>query len=706
MDLNAAQQKAVITTEGRIRVAAGAGSGKTRVIAHHYAYLVNKLGIAPGNILCTTFTNKAAKEMSFRIGGLLKTGSANDLVCTVHGFCVRFLRKEIFRIGFPSSFPILDEQDSKLLGKEVMEEVGINRTRKTINNFLKDIAFQKSHQPYVADLFVQTESHEREESEDVLARYAQKQLKLFALDFQDLIYVTLYILQNFSDARAYWCTQLNYILVDEAQDLSSVQWKLMETLASENGNLFVVGDPDQAIYEWRGASPHLFVEFRNDETITLGENYRSTPNILHVANSVICNNKKRLQKELFTHNAEASMVCHYHAKSEEEEACWIVNRIKCCMETAGTKFSDFAILYRAAYLSRRIEQALINEGIKYVVWGGLRFFERREIKDTLAYLRLIDTGDDLSFLRVINTPARGLGKVFVKRIKELAAQDALSYYETLRANIKDPVLDRPGARKFLEMIDECRERVHNMRIDDLSNYVLDKSGLKEDIRNSGDEDRLDNLAELADSIRLYEEIHEGEDISLTTYLQDIALYTNADYRKENETVKLMTIHQAKGLEFPYVFVIGMSEGIFPSYRASRERSEAMEEERRLMYVAITRAEKALFLSESEGFSLSTNSPKYPSRFIREIEKAWLVTEGDIDEELWRGTDSLCQEYKDEEEEQSVFEVGETVKHEVFGDGIVLSVIDSGAKYLVKFEKGKRTLMATHLEKAEEKNQSI
>ena len=682
-------------------MAAGAGSGKTRVIAHHYAYLVNKLGIVPGNILCTTFTNKAAKEMSSRIGGLLKTGATNDFVCTVHGFCVRFLRKEIFRIGFPSSFPILDEQDSKLLGKEVMEELGIDRSKKTINSFLKDIASKKSRLPYVEDLLVRTETRERDEGDDAFARYLQKQLKLFALDFQDLIYVTLYILKNFSNARAYWCAQLNYILVDEAQDLSSIQWELMETLASENGNLFVVGDPDQAIYEWRGASPNLFVDFRNDETITLGENYRSTPNILHVANSVICNNKKRLQKELFTHNTEASMVCHFHAQSEEEEAYWIVNRIKCCMETVETKFSDFAILYRAAYLSRRIEQALINEGIKYVIWGGLRFFERKEIKDTLAYLRLIDAGDDLSFLRVINTPARGLGKVFVTRVKELAARDALSYYETLRVNIKDPVIDRPGARKFLEMIDECRERVHNMRIDDLSDYVLDKSGLKEDIRNSGDEDRLDNLAELADSIKLYEEIHEGEDISLTTYLQDIALYTNADYRKDNETVKLMTIHQAKGLEFPYVFVIGMSEGIFPSYRALRERSGAIEEERRLMYVAITRAEKALFLTESEGFSFSTDSPKYPSRFIREIEEKWLVTEGDISEELWRGTDKLVQEYKDEDEERPVFEVGETVKHEVFGEGIILSVIDSGAKYVVKFERGKRTLMATHLKKDED-----
>lgn len=692
--LNKKQQEAVETTEGRVRIVAGAGSGKTSVLVHRYAYLVNELGIDPNNILCMTFTNKAATEMKNRIGKLTASSNVNDYVCTIHGFCVKFLRKEGYRIGFPKNFSILDEEDGKTLAIQVMDECGINRNEETVKVFLKDIRIGKSISPYISDLWI-GKSENSSSYSDSFYKYVMKQLKSFSLSFIDLINLTIYILENFEEARLYWQDKLNYIMIDEAQDCNADEWNIVETLAANYQNLFIVGDPDQCIYEWRGAAPGFFLEFKADTQIILDENYRSTPNILNVANSLIVHNKMRIEKNLITNLAEGKIVLHYHGKDDKDESNWIAKQIKNLIET-GAKPKDFAILYRASYLSRSIEQALVEKNLKYTMWGGVRFFERKEIKDSLAYLKLLAFEDDMSFMRIINLPKRSFGKASMEKLQTIANDNNCSLLEALRQNIHKPEFDKEQLRIFLSLFENANELRKTSSISDLFDYMLTESGLKEELRFTVEEERLENIAELASSIKYYEELNENEeDVSLDTYLQDIALYTNADYKKDSSSIKLMTIHQAKGLEFPYVFVLGLSEGIFPSHRSIRERrKKGEEEERRLMYVAVTRAEKALFLTESEGFNRSTKSSKYPSRFLMEIGDNLLEVEGDIDPILLEGTKNLVKQIENEinPDITSLFAIGDKVVHKVFGIGEIIEVTPERNSYKVQFEKGSRNII--------------
>ncbi len=720
-DLNSRQREAVTATEGRVRVIAGAGTGKTKALTYRYAYLVNVLGIDPANILCLTFTNKAAAEMRSRIALMVHSGDYNDFVCTLHGFCVKFLRKEIYRLGFPKSFTILDEDDAKTLAKECMDELGIKRTEKTVRKFLDGIAAEKALNGYI-EAYMLPESRISEEMRRTgnLVCYASRQMKGWALDFDDLMNFTLFILDRFPDAREHWQEQLNYIMVDEAQDCNTDDWNLIEKLGARHHNIFVVGDPDQCIYEWRGAKPARFVQFASDKDIVLDENYRSTPKILDIANCVIANNKNRIPKDLFTRRSEGPAVIHFHGRTEKEETDWIVARIRTLLD-AGASLQDIAVLYRSAWQSRAIEQALLSEQLSYVIWGGIRFFERREIKDTLGYLRLLaNPDDDMAFLRVINTPSRKLGRAFLDRLKEDAARDGRSLYPTLLAHAGE--YGKPAAEGFVQLIEKGREAVGKVSVSDLMNRMLEDSGLKRAIREDQDEDRLENIDELLRSVRFYEEAHAEEEPTLSDWLQDIALYTNADYRKETRVIKLMTIHQAKGLEFPYVFIIGLSEGTFPNMRTIREyKKNGEEEERRLMYVAVTRAEKALFLTESEGFNVSTKMSKYPSRFLAEIKKNMVVVEGTIPEELWRGTRNLVHVLDEENYVPDVlgaamaartaadgfsderaaynspFRIGATVCHAVFGEGTVLSASSDYSTFQVRFADGStRHLRASFL----------
>ena len=710
-DLNSRQREAVTATEGRVRVIAGAGTGKTKALTYRYAYLVNVLGIDPANILCLTFTNKAAAEMRSRIALMVHSGDYNDFVCTLHGFCVKFLRKEIYRLGFPKSFTILDEEDAKALAKECMDELGIKRTEKTVKKFLDGIAAEKALNGYIEAYMlpgnVITDAMRRTGN---LACFVSRQLKGWALDFDDLMNFTLFILDRFPDAREYWQEQLNYIMVDEAQDCNTDDWNLIEKLGAKHRNIFVVGDPDQCIYEWRGAKPARLVQFASDKDIVLDENYRSPPKILDIANCVIANNKNRIPKDLFTRRAEGRAVIHFHGKTEKEETDWIVSQIRLLLD-GGASPQDIAILYRSSWQSRALEQALLSEQLAYVIWGGIRFFERKEIKDTIAYLRLLaNPDDDLSFLRIINMPSRKLGRAFLDRLRDLAAAEGASLFRTLEKHA--PELGKPSAEAFVQLITEGRERVGQVTVSDLMNQMLEASGLKRVIREDQDEDRLENLDELLRSVRFYEQAHAEEEPTLTDWLQDIALYTNADYRKETRVIKLMTIHQAKGLEFPYVFITGLSEGTFPNMRTIREyKKNGEEEERRLMYVAITRAEKALFLTESEGYNVATKMSKYPSRFLAEIKKNMVVVEGTIPEELWRGTRNLVHVLDEENfvpevlgaavaartgadgfagdraEYNSPFQVGQTVSHAIFGIGTILSASSDFSTFQVRFSDG-------------------
>ena len=697
--LNSNQIQAVKATEGKVRVIAGAGSGKTRVLANRFAYLVNEIGIDPAHILCMTFTNKAAGEMKKRIHKLVSMGAVNDYICTIHGLCVKILRKEIHRLGYPQKFLILDDEDSKSLMSQVMEEQQITKQLITVNQLLSNVHMNKATSNYIPYLLPNAQWPEETNTSTYL-RYLQLQRKNYALDFNDIIYFTLYIFDTYPDALNYWQQQFDYIQVDEVQDCSNNDWQIINALSAYSGNLFVVGDPDQAIYEWRGAKPDTLVQFQADTDIILDQNYRSTPNILSVANSIISNNLNRVQKNLQTSLPPSTLVLHKHAKNEEEEAQWIATQIREMLKQQST-YSDFAILYRASHQSRYIEQALIQAGLPYTIWGGIRFFERQEIKDCLAYLRLIQQDDDLAFQRIANTPSRKFGKQKAQLLKELAEKEGLTLYETLKAHLHEAPFNKTDLKPFVQMIETYRQQKDTLTISDLMDKVLTQSGLEVYYRNDVDQDRIENLNELMHSIQYYEESHADEEITLETYLQDIALLTNLDYKKDTSTIKLMTIHQSKGLEFPYVFIVGLTEGIFPSHRSIRDRKRnGLEEERRLMYVAITRAEKALFLTESEGYNHTTKSEKYPSRFISEISKDLIQVEGDIDPSLLVRRDSLVKLVEsDFNEDREEFQVGDTVTHHVFGEGTVTQVRTSNQSCEVQFGNKTRNITWNHLEKA-------
>lgn len=700
--LNDKQKEAVIAIDGNIRVTAGAGSGKTRVLAHRYAFLVNEVGINPSNILCMTFTNKAAQEMKNRISKMVHVGNVNDFVCTIHGFCVKFLREEIFRLGFPSNFAIIDEEDSKTLSKQIFDEFGYSKQEVTIKQFLTEIRQAKSHSPYV-EQFVATQRDEADTanySKDFV-RYVDLQLKNFALDFDDLIHYTLYILASYEDVRDKWQNRINYLMIDEAQDCSCSDWQIIDSIQGEHHNVFIVGDPDQCIYEWRGATPAAFINFKADKDIILSENYRSTPDILNVANSIITNNKLRIKKDLFTEKGNGKIVVHYHAPSEVKEGDWIAKQIENIVK-GGAKYSDFAILYRASYQSRFIEQALLRKHIQYTVWGGVRFFERKEIKDALAYLRLLAYHDDISFVRIINVPSRKFGKKSSERLISIAEGEKISLFEALCKNITS--FRKPEIIQFIHLFKDAESYKENHSISDTLDYLLKESGYKDLLRLDDDQERIDNLQELLNSVKYYEEVNKNEEnLSVETYLQDIALYTNADYKKDMPTVKLMTIHQSKGLEFPYVIVCGLTEGIFPSHRAIRERREkALEEERRLMYVAVTRAEKILMLTESEGYNYTTKTAKYPSRFLHEIGTNLIKVEGNLDPVLFEGTKYNIELLDDELNGsiKSFLKVGDTVKHKFFGTGTIEAINVQQQSYTVKFSNGIRDILANKLELSE------
>lgn len=695
MNLNENQTKAVEATEGRVRVVAGAGSGKTRVLAHRFAFLVNELGIAPGNVLCLTFTNKAAQEMKHRIAGMVDRGDVNDLICTIHSFCVKLLRREIYKIGYPKNFSIIDETDAKDLAKEAMIEFGIDRKKNTAERLLKDVAAYKGYDPdrYISQYLLPGAAGD---APDAKIRYIQLQRKQFALDYDDIIYIATYILTHFKDARKYWCEKLNYIMVDEVQDCSGDDWKLIEILASHHNNLFVVGDPDQAIYEWRGASPKTFVNFRAETDIILNLNYRSTPDILAVANSIIAHNKNRIRKELIAVRLNERLPLWSHFKSDADEAESIADTIEAGV-LENQRFSDFAVLYRSSFQSRRIEQSLLKRKIPYTVWGGVRFFERKEIKDIVCYLRLTaNPQDDMAFTRIVNIPSRKFGSATLAKLKQIAEDEGDSLYPTLQRHIDSPAFGKKPIRDFIDLIENAKIIADGVKVSDLTERLMKTSGLDTMYRTDEEEERLENVAELINSMIEFEATRfEDGEADLLHYLHEIALYTNTDHQQDKDKVRLMTIHQSKGLEFPNVFILGLTEGVFPNHRSIRERRiDGEEEERRLMYVASTRAKDMLYLSDSEGYLNENGALKYPSRFISEIETGLIEIAGNPDPSLLEGTKNLVRQLNTElgGGDEAVFTAGTKVTHRIFGEGIVESYDPISKSYKVKFGTKVRQLI--------------
>ena len=693
--LNTAQREAVSTTEGFVRVIAGAGSGKTRALSCRFAFLVNELGILPGNILCVTFTNKAANEMRQRIHNL--TGD-NDTgyVNTFHGFCVSVLQEDSFAVQYPKSFLVLDNADVDAMLQIIYEERGLTLRDMTFSMARDRIEILKlfKRPDYYRDMIALPLEALKEKYDNAVTvediifyGYLYQEKKCFGLDYNDLIKFTLYIFKEREEIRLKWQQRLEYIMIDEFQDIDYLQYELMEVLCAWHKNLFVVGDPDQTIYTWRGADGSYLLDFDKKfpgtKTIMMMENYRSTPQILAAANSLIAKNTKRIPKELLPMLPDGGpVVCHF-ADRQDAEAKWISEEIKRLHE-AGMPYSEITLLYRAHYVTRAIEQVFLQEKIPYTIYSGVQFYDRMEIKDALCYLRMIVYRDDLSFRRIVNAPKRNMGKRRMEFLQDYAEQHSCTLYQALQATWEDPVFKGTKAGQFVALVERFAGGQAGRPVSEVLADILNESGYEKMLRTEGSQERLDNLAELKQSVYEYETTC-GEECTLEHYLSHVALFTNIDGLDSKGRVKLMTVHAAKGLEFPCVFLCGMNEGIFPSRKV--RTLEAMEEERRLAFVAVTRAEKLLYLTRAESRNFD-GTPQYPSRFILDIDRQLIQftkepREGLIKEA--RNYIELSRKYMPASERDVVFPVGQRVRHAVFGTGTVTAVDRDRGAHVIQFD---------------------
>lgn len=693
--LNASQLEAVTSTEGFIRVIAGAGSGKTMALARRFAYLVNEIGILPGNILCVTFTNKSANEMRQRIHNL--TGD-NDTgyISTFHSFCISVLQEDSHALQYPKSFLVLDNSDIDSMLKIIYEERGLTLRNMTFSKARDMIEIRKifKEPEYYLDMLNMSLDTLRqkyltatEPSDIIFYGYLYQEKKCFGLDYNDLIKFTLYIFEQNEAVKIKWQQRLEYIMIDEFQDIDELQYKLMSVLCGYHKNLFIVGDPDQTIYTWRGANVRYLLDFDkifpSVKTIMMMQNYRSTPQIVSVVNDLIDKNKFRIKKNLMPTIADGRKVICHHADTSEREAMWIAEQIQ-ALHGEGTSYREITVLYRAHYITRIVEEVFLREKIPYAIYSGVQFFNRMEIKDALAYLRLIAYKDDLAFLRVVNVPKRNLGERRIKFLQEYAVKHQCSLYISLETNLDNEIFKGTKAAQFVALIENFAANYAERQISELLAAILNESGYEKMLRTEGSQERLDNLAELKQSVYEYE-TSCGEESTLEHYLSHVALFTNNDAADNSDKVKLMTVHSAKGLEFPYVFLCAMNEGVFPSKKT--DTIQKMEEERRLAFVAMTRAQKGLYLSEAEGRNFD-GSPRYPSRFLLDIESALLDYTQKPQEGLIIETKDylvINERYLADEENQSSLAVGQRVKHSIFGSGTVVDVDLIKAAHLVKFD---------------------
>ena len=625
--LNDKQYEAVVNTEGPCLVIAGAGSGKTKVLTHKIAYLIGEKQVKPWNILAITFTNKAANEMKERIGNLVGDVAADIWMGTFHSICVRILRRFIDRIGFDSSFIIFDTSDQRTLVKACIKSIGLDDKMFTDRSVLSEISNAKNEMLEPDQYTVRANGDFRKEKIALVYEMYQKRLKENnAIDFDDIINYTIKILMENPDILEYYSDKFHYVLVDEYQDTNKAQFTLVTMFASKNGNITVVGDNDQGIYSFRGADISNILNFERDfpgtKIIKLEQNYRCTGNILKAANAVIKNNEVTYKKELWTENEVGNLPAVYSAKNEYDEGTYIAQQIEHLRREEYYKYSDFAILYRMNTQSRAIEEILRRESIPYKIIGGLKFYERKEIKDIISYLRLIQNpSDNLSLKRIINEPKRGIGKTSLDKIEELSNNSGVPMYEIIK-NAEQYGLNRVflNSREFVNAIEELRAKKDDIKISELIKETLKKSGYTQALENENTieaENRIENLDEFLTVAIEFED--ESADNKLSDFLEGITLSSDIDNMEEaEETVTLMTLHSAKGLEFPVVFLVGMEEGIFPGYKSIGEPKE-LEEERRLCYVGITRAKEHLFLTCSKQRTIfGSTSCNQVSRFLREI----------------------------------------------------------------------------------------
>ena len=625
--LNDKQYEAVVNTDGPVLVIAGAGSGKTKVLTHKIAYLMQEKNILPWNILAITFTNKAANEMKERIAALVGENAKDIWMGTFHSICVRILRKHIDQIGYDSSFIIFDTSDQKSLIKKCLKELNIDDKQFSEKSVQAEISNAKNEMLEPGQYAFKVHGDFRRERIATVYELYQKRLKENnAIDFDDIINFTIKIFSEKPEIANYYSSKFKYVLVDEYQDTNKSQFTLVKMLAEVNQNITVVGDNDQGIYSFRGADISNILnfekDFKNTKIIKLEQNYRCTGNILKAANAIIKNNETKYEKKLWTQNGEGALPRVYSADNEYDEASFIVEQISRLKREENYKYSDFAVLYRMNTQSRAIEDILRREAIPYKMVGGLKFYERKEIKDIISYLRLAQNpADNLSLIRIINEPKRGIGKTSLDQVEELANHHEISMYEVIK-DANSYGLNRVylKSREFVDLIEDAKSKKDDMKVSEFIQYMLKKSGYikaLEEEKTIEAENRLENLDEFLNVAMEFE--NEEAENTLQDFLEGMTLSSDIDNVEEtDDSVTLMTLHSAKGLEFPVVFLVGMEEGIFPGFRSIGE-PEAIEEERRLCYVGVTRAKENLFLTCSKMRTVfGSTSCNAPSRFLEEI----------------------------------------------------------------------------------------
>ena len=712
--LNKPQREAVEHINGPLLVLAGAGSGKTRVLTHRIAYMIQEKGISPWSILAITFTNKAAREMLQRVENLIGA-VANDMwVRTFHSACVRILRRDIDRIGYDTRFNIIDSDDQKSLVKECLKELGFDEKQLPPRSVLSEISHAKDNlltpENYTLDY---ADDYRKKQIARVYSLYQHKLKTANDLDFDDLIMLTVRLFQENEDVLEFYRNKFKYVLVDEFQDTNKAQNELVILLAGNHRNLCVVGDDDQSIYKFRGADISNILDFEKafpeSRVIRLEQNYRSTQNILDAANSVIKNNYGRKGKKLWTDKGEGEKINVYKAANEYEEASFIAEKIA-QMVRDGYSYNDMAVLYRANASSRILEEVFMRKALPYRVLSGLRFYDRKEIRDMIAYLRLIkNPDDDISLKRIINTPSRKIGKVTLDKISALAERESTSMLKAI-GNNRDSV--NASAVEFFDLIESLREFSQNNSLGDFVNEVFEKSLYRAFLEtDEKGEERIDNVYELINGASNYEE--NNEDATFLDYMDNLALISDIDnYDEDLEAAVFMTMHAAKGLEFPVVFICGFDDGIFPNM-ASCYSSEELEEERRLCYVGITRAQEVLFITTAQNRMLYGKTSVYkPSRFLDEIPTELLfVTDNTAKpRESWLPeNDNNCFSYIPEsslfgnkpttyEVKGEVFKSGDVVIHKKFGKGIIIEATPVGndVHYEIAFESvGTKNLLGLY-----------
>ncbi|MFQ7156558.1 MAG: DNA helicase PcrA [Merdimonas faecis] len=716
--LNEQQKEAVLHTEGPLLILAGAGSGKTRVLTHRIAYLIEEKGINPWNILAITFTNKAAGEMRERVDNLVGFGSESIWVSTFHSMCVRILRRHIDLLGFDTNFTIYDTDDQKTLMKDICKLLQIDTKLFRERSLLAAISQAKNELVTPEELRIQAQGDfSRQKIASVYEEYEKQMRANNALDFDDLLVKAVQLFQSQADVLDYYQERFRYIMVDEYQDTNTVQFELVRLLSAKYRNLCVVGDDDQSIYKFRGANIRNILDFEqvfpDAKVIKLEQNYRSTSNILNAANAVIRHNHGRKDKTLWTDNGEGDKINVRQFDTAFDEAEYIVGDIRERVESGKAAYNDHAILYRTNAQSRMFEEKFVTANIPYKIVGGINFYARREIKDLLAYLKTIDNGrDDLAVRRIINVPKRGIGLTSINRVQEYASGREIGFYEALRAVDLIPNIGR-GASKlesFVALIEHFKTDAKELTISELMQEILEETGYIESLKEEGSEEaesRIENIDELISKITAYEETCEDRDepATLNGFLEEVALVADIDSLDEsNDYVVLMTLHSAKGLEFPHVYLAGMEDGIFPSYMTiTADDPEEVEEERRLCYVGITRAEEELTLTCARRRMIRGETQyNKMSRFLKEIPMELLSTgavfqKPEPEEErkpsayqqarqAFRAKafvqPGAARSFGSPKGEGPGYQVGDRVRHVKFGEGTVTAMVEGGRDYEV------------------------